>query len=168
MLDLLLSTKVIGIVSGSVVSVWFFVWFIWPRLEDLIRGHRKSADERAAELKAAYYREQQSMEASPRSFSMAAPRVEILRIGQRPGGVTCLLVNRGGTAMNLTVEPLGAFEARIEPTVTLGNGETGRISIQGPPLSPHMQFQLTYDDSYGQRVVRHFSYSDTESTFKEI
>lgn len=165
MLDFFLSLPFLTSVTG----IWFFVWFVWPRLEEWIGNRGRSADERMADLKAAYYKEQNEIDVLPRSQALAAPRVEILRTGKKPDGLTCLLVNKGGTAMNLAIEPLGPFEADIEPTVTLSKGETGRISIQANPATHRsLQFELRYDDSYGQRVTRQFALSPGDGTFREV
>ena len=83
--------------------------------------------------------------------------------------MTCLFVNKGGTATHLSVQPLGPYTVTVEPTSALKFGDIGRISLTDIPTWPGMgQFLLSYKDSYGQRVSRHYAFFVREAQFKEI
>ena len=158
-----------GIFIGIGVLVFGFQQWGWPIIQGMLNVNAKMPGERAAELMGQYMRDRDRLESTPRDFSLAAPLLSILRTGRKDDTMMCILANRGGTASNLHVEAGERVSVTIEPRSMLKNAETARILLRGvDPRADSVQIQLSYDDSYGQRTQRTFSYTRQASTFKEI
>lgn len=159
--------RIIGIIAGIAMGVFAFQYWILPRLQSARNLSSKLPEERAAEMMERFQRERNEAEGLSRDFSLAAPRITVLRTGRKDDTVLCIMANRGGTAINLDVESDMGIAAKIEPRSMLKNAETARIQLHGAGTTrAALQFKLSYDDSYGHRVYRTFAYADT--TFKEV
>ncbi len=163
---------ILGIIGAGAALVYFFyrlVNFGFPMLDRLLWGTQKTAEERSLDLLNRYKEEGSWIQTDTRSISAISPRFHMLRTATQDGNMTCYVINKGGTASNLRIEATGPFHATIAPHHSLGNGQTGNISLQGIQYpSDQVQFELSYDDALGMRVVRSYQYSQPEQKFVEV
>ena len=163
---------ILGLI-GAGAAVVYFVYrlqnFTMPLINGMLNSNTQSAEERAAHLMQRYKEETNHLGYEPRSIAASSPRIQMLRVATQDTDVKCLMVNRGGHATNLKVESFAAKETQIEPQSIMENGQTGSISLSGVTALPDLvQFELSYNDSTGMRVIRKYAYSEQQKTFIEV
>lgn len=162
---------VLGIIGAGAALV-YFVYTLQMRMNIfsfLLDNVKTSPEERSADLLQRYHQESQQPQTKIRSVSAASPRLQMLRAAQKDGAILCFVVNKGGTAINLSVETAGDVDARIEPANMLATDQTASITLTNTHTAQgRLQFQLSYDDSMGMRVMRSYSYSSQERKFIEF
>lgn len=159
---------VLGILgAGAAVVYVIYQLQVMPSfLVNLFNSGKKSSEERMTNLLIKYQEETFNLDTSIRSNSSMSPRLQMLRTAKQEDELTCLLVNQGGTATNLQIEAPGALRARIEPTDTLDNGQAGSVWLSNINSGvDQLQFQLSYNDSLGMRVVTTYMYAEDDKKF---
>lgn len=162
---------ILGIIGAGAALVYFFyrMQFSLPLIQGMLRGNQKSAEERSLDLLQQYQKEGSWIHTDSRTINAISPRFHMLRAAIQDETVTCYVINKGGTASNLRIETEGSHRGSITPAASLGNGQTGNISLHDVAgvVGP-LQFILSYDDALGMRVIRHYQYAQAEQKFIEI
>lgn len=151
-------------------ALYFFFVFAVPWIEQLFNaGKKDKLEERAYELMNQYHRDLNAQAADDRDISQAAPSIQLIRSAEHNGALTCLFVNKGGTAREVSVEPFGAFSAIMTPEGDLRHDETGRVTLQHiASSSVPLEFELSYKNNYGERECRRYQYRESERLFREV
>ncbi len=153
--------------AGIVMSIYFIQVWLWPMIQGLSGGTESAARERVYDLMNQYYKQNQEVESEIRGLSMTSPRLQMIKAAQQEEKVTCLLVNRGGTASNLQIRSKATSSASINPVDALENGQTGSISLHSFDKTDDLDFELTYEDPLGMRVTRQYVFSKQDNNFIE-
>ena len=159
----------IAITAGAAIGLFIVQRWIWPLVKSAVKKKpTKLTEERSADLVRKYMHELGKVE-ERRANSMSLPMLSVVRTGRKGDTVMCIITNRGGTAMNLSVEAEDEMAASVEPQTLLQKMQTARVMMRGvAPDRDTIRFQLYYDDSYGHRTRRTYAYNKFKSTFKEV
>lgn len=156
--------------AGAAIVLFLYTAQIWliPILKNIFGLTNDRSAERASMLLNEYYDQRRKQEAELRSSIKTSPQLQMIKAAKQDDEVVCLLVNQGGLASNLRIEPIGARIATIEPRQALQKGQTGSVSLRDFERGENdLQFQLSYENQLGMRIFRKYVYSTELKNFIE-
>jgi hypothetical protein len=83
--------------------------------------------------------------------------------------LTRKIINKGATVKNLSIIPNANFSAKIDPSSTFLNEQTGSIQLGNlsPSLPDKLYFEIHYENSLGHKRSKKFAYMKAHDKIME-